>query len=119
MAFNIDDWIPNFTLFVLYLAPLILFLIAGFVIVSRFYNLRRGEKKTKKYFVDYVGYLPALYLIAVIYEIGEYLFGIRETIADRLFLYHFPIFMFLTVVAGIFQVCWYWLFMGPKGEVRG
>lgn len=120
MAFNIDDWIPNFTLFVYVLAPLILGIIFIMIILSRWFNLRKvGEPRAKLTFADKIGLIPALYLIEPIWEIGEYLNGTRDTIFDRLFTYHFPIFMFLVLCVGIGQVGYYWISMGTAGEVRG
>lgn len=120
MAFNIDDWIPNFTLFVFVLTPLILSTIFIMIILSRWLGLKKaGQKKPKLTFAQLIGLIPALYLIEPIWEIGEYLNGTRSEIADRLLLYHFPIFMFLVLCVGIGQVGYYWISMGDHGEVKG
>lgn len=120
MSFNIDDWIPNFTLFVYILAPMVLALIFIMIILSRWFSLRKAnEPKRRMSFAELIGLIPALYLIEPIWEIGEYLNGTRDEIVDRLFTYHFPIFMFLVLCVGMGQVGYYWLSMGTAGEVRG
>ena len=118
MAFNVDDWIPNFTLFVYVLAPLVVSIVFIMIIISRWLGLEKN-KRAKLDFAQLLGLIPALYLIEPIWEIGEYLRGIRTEIAQRLLLYHFPIFMFLVVCVGIGQVGYYWISMGDHGEVKG
>ena len=122
MSFNIDDWIPNFTLFVLILTPTVLALLFIILIIQRWLRLRTpGEPRPKRTmsFAELIGLIPALYLIEPIWEIGEYLNGTRDEIVDRLFTYHFPIFMFLVLCVGLGQVGYYWISMGTAGEVRG
>ena len=122
MSFNIDDWIPNFTLFVLILTPMVLAILFIVLIISRWLRLRTpGEPRPKRKmsFAELIGLIPALYLIEPIWEIGEYLNGTRDEIVDRLFTYHFPIFMFLVLCVGLGQVGYYWISMGTAGEVKG
>lgn len=118
MAFDIDSWIPNFRLFVMILAPLVLILFAIMVLASRWLKIGKGAKK-RMTFAEMLGLIPALYLLQPMYEMGEYLYGTRTEIVERLFLYHFPIFMFIVVCVGIGQVVYYWLSMGDAGEVAG
>lgn len=117
MAIDIDNWIPNFTLFIYVLAPIVLMLFAIMVLASKWLKLEDKGPKKRMTFAEMLGIIPALYLLQPMYEIGEYLYGTRTEIVDRLFLYHFPIFMFLVVCVGIGQVVYYWLSMGTAGEV--
>ena len=119
MTFDIDAWIPNFTLFIYILAPFILMLFAIMILASRWLKLEDKGPKKSMTFAEMLGLIPALYLLQPIYEIGEYLYGTRTGIVDRLFLDHFPIFMFLVLCVGIGQVGYYWLSMGDAGEVAG
>ena len=54
-------------------------------------------------------YIPAIYMLFVAYEIGEYLLGERATIMDRLFNQHFYNMMFLIVCVGLAQVLYYFI----------
>lgn len=119
MVFDIDAWIPNFTLFVFVLAPMVLMLFVVMVLASRWLKLGDKGPKKRMTFAEMLGLIPALYLLQPFYEIAEYLYGTRTEIVDRLFIYHFPIFMFLVVCIGIGQVVYYWLSMGTAGEVAG
>lgn len=119
MSFNIDEWIPNFTFFVFYLAPLIIAIVFVMIILSRWSGIGKPKPKRKLNFAQMLGLIPALYLIEPIWEMGEYLNGTRSEIADRLLLWHFPIFMFLVLCVGIGQVGYYWISMGDAGEVKG
>jgi C4-dicarboxylate transporter len=106
MAFNIDDWIPNFNLFVYFLAPVIIAIVAAMIISSKWLNRERGRKKKMK-LVEILSYIPAVYALWPIYEIGEYLIGRRDEIFDRLFTYHYPILMFFILLVGIAQISIY------------
>lgn len=103
MAFNIDEWFPNWSLFVYWLLPIILAVVFAMAIIYRFLTRRRMT------FAEILNYIPVVYLFAVVWEVGEYLIGDRETIADRLFAVHFPNMMFIIVCVGIGQVIYYFV----------
>lgn len=113
--FNIDDFIPNFKLFIYVLTPLILIFLFVMVLVSRWFKKKPTGKG--KSWAELIGYIPAIYLVSPIIEIYQYMIGERTNLIERLFSYHFPIMMFLIVCVGIGQVCYYWVSMGPGGEV--
>ena len=106
MAWSIDEWFPNWSLFVYWLLPITLAILFIMAILFRFFTRRRMT------FAEMLNYIPVVYLFFVAYEVGEYLIGDRDTIMDRLFDIHFPNMMFLIVVVGIGQVLYY--FMSEK-----
>jgi hypothetical protein len=112
--FNIDEFIPNFTLFLFVLAPTILIFLFVMVLLSRWMKRKPGKGKS---WAELIGYIPMIYLISPIIEIYQYFIGERDDMIQRLFGYHFPIMMFLIVCVGIGQVSYYWVSMGPAGEV--
>ena len=101
--FDIDSIFPNFTFFVMMLAPFIIVLTFVFVALSRWLGWRVRKIPVGKV-ERYLGYVPVLYLFFPIYEIGQYLWGMRDSIVDRLFTYHFPIIVYLILFVGIGQV---------------
>ena len=112
--FNIDEFIPNFKLFIYVLTPTILIFLFVMVLLSRWMKKRSGKGKS---WAELIGYIPMIYLISPIIEIYQYFVGERDDMIQRLFGYHFPILMFLIVCVGIGQVSYYWVSMGPAGEV--
>ena len=104
MTFDPNEWIPNFTLFILVLAPVILLILFGAIFISRYVNLRSKKVRVKKKWSELLGYIPAFYILFPIWEIVEYLMGERETILDRLFGVHFPVIMVIIIIVGIGQV---------------
>ena len=104
-AFDVDSVIPNFTLFVMILAPMLMVVIFVIYLIRRYFE----GKDTKKNFPEIVGYIPVIYMFFPLYEMGEYLAGTRSSIMDRLFGYHFGMIMFLIVLTGICQVIYYWM----------
>jgi len=112
--FNIDDFIPNFKLFIFVLTPTILIFLFLMVLLSRW--MKKKPRKGKSW-AELIGYIPIIYLISPLIEIYQYMVGEREDLIDRLFSHHFPILMFLIVCVGIGQVSYYWVSMGPAGEV--
>jgi len=101
-AWNIDEWFPNWSLFVQWLLPITLAIIAAMALIYRYLTRRRMT------FAEMLNYLPVTYLFFVFYEVGEYMYGTRATITDRLFEVHLWNMMFLIVVVGIGQVLYYY-----------
>lgn len=114
--FNIDNFIPNFKLFVFVLTPMILIFLFIMVMISKWYKRPKGQGKS---WAQLMGYIPTLYLLSPMIETYQYMVGERSDFIDRLFSWHFPIMMFLIIIVGISQVCYYWVSMGPSGEVNG
>jgi len=102
MAIDIDSFIPNFTMF-MYLTAIAIAAIFLIILAYRWATRRRLT------FADMLEYMPAIYMIFVLYEVGEYLVGTRSTIMDRLFEIHFYNMMFLIVCIGIAQVVYYFI----------
>ena len=103
LAFSIDEWFPNWSLFVYYLLPITIAILFIMAILYRYFTRRRMT------FAEMINYIPVMYMFFVAYEIGEYLIGDRATIMDRLFEVHFQNMMFLIVVVGIAQVLYYFV----------
>jgi hypothetical protein len=101
MAFDVGSFVPNWELFVEWLLPITLAVIFAMALVYRFFTRKRMT------FAEMLNYIPVAYLFFVFYEIGEYMYGTREHIWDRLFTMHFPNMMFLIVCVGIGQVLYY------------
>lgn len=114
--FNIDEFIPNFNLFVFLLTPMILLILFVMVVASKWF---KSEKKTRKkvMLIELISYVPAIYLLLVVIEVYQYMTGERSDIIQRLFSYHFPIMMLFIISTGIIQVIYYAVTMGPAGEV--
>lgn len=108
MAWDLDGIFPNFTLFVLILAPVMVILIFSLTLLMRFFRVGKVQKEPKSFY-EIIGYLPAIYLFFPIWEIAEYILGTRTSILDRLFEIHFPNMMFLIVLTGIAQILWVFL----------
>lgn len=116
MSFDINQFIPNFTLFVFILAPMIITILFVMTVASKWFQ-GKARKKKRRSWAQLIGYIPAIYLVSPVIEIYQYLVGERASFVPRLFGYHFPILMFLIICTGIGQVCYYWVSMGPAGEV--
>ena len=102
--FNINDWFPHFTFFVLILTPFLIILTYGLIAISRFFKLKPNTVKTKGMKVGvYLGYVPIIYMFFAIWEIGEYIMGYRTEIVGRLFSWHLPLIMYVIVLTGIGQ----------------
>lgn len=121
MSWSLDAWFPNFTLFVVYLAPALLLIIFATLIFSRIFrwDLTPNKLPTKhRTMAEMLGYFPLVYIFFPIWDIAEYVFGQRSSILDRLFTFHFPNMMFIIVLVGIGQVLYYMLYpvRGSTGE---
>jgi len=118
LSFDIDDWIPGFTFFVFILTPTVIVVYFIMLVVSRwFQNRHPTEPKMKKSFAEIIGYLPIVYLFFPLYEIAEYLYGTRASVTDRLFTVHFHYAVWLILLVGIGQVCYYFASIGKREEV--
>ena len=105
MSFNINDWFPHFTFFVLILTPILVVLTYALIAFSRFFKVRPGPVQTKGMQVGvYLGYIPIIFMFFPIWEIGEYIMGYRTEVVGRLFSWHLPILMYVIVLTGIGQV---------------
>lgn len=105
MAFNLDAWFPNFTLFVLILTPVLIIITYALISISRFMKLEPIGNDTKGMKIGtYLGYVPILYMFYPIWEIAEYIMGNRGEVVARLFTYHFGNLMILIVIVGMGQI---------------
>lgn len=103
---NIDSVFPNFTIFVIVLTPIIILLLIISLIIED-YLLNKVKKKQKpkmeRDIVVVLGYIPLFYLIAVIIEIIQYIYGMREDFSARLFGTHLENMTYFILVIGIMQ----------------
>jgi len=106
---SFDDWVPNFTLFVLLLTPLVCVLVFSLAAFARYLRVR--GTKPKRTLLEFAGYLPIVYMIFPMWDIGQYLLGYREFITERLFVFHFANLLSIIVLVGIVQVV-YIIFKG-------
>ena len=119
MTFALDEWFPNFTLFVMVLTPALILLTYAMIAISRFMKLKPiGESSRGMKIGTYLGYVPILYMFWPLLEIAEYIMGDRGEIVSRLFTYHFENVMIIIVIVGIGQILAL-LYTNPvKGGVR-
>jgi len=105
MTFNLDEWFPNFTLFVLVLAPALILITYALISISRFMKLQPIGNDTKGMKIGtYLGYVPILYMFYPVWEIAQYIMGNRGDVVARLFTYHFGNIMIIIVIVGIGQI---------------
>jgi len=119
LAFDIDAWFPNFTLFVFVLAPVLLLVLFSMTILERLGKIppARQPRKEGRNFSEILGLIPVVYITWPLWEIAEYLIGVRDTINDRLWQFHMPVIMELIIVVGVGQVLYYFYATRPVKEV--
>lgn len=105
----LNDWFPNFDLFVLVIAPIIVSILFVMVLISRWLHLKSQAPRVKNTFAELIGYIPVIILFFVFWEILEYLLQVRETVADRLFDYWLPTLTWIIIFIGIAQVLYYFV----------
>jgi len=105
MSFSLDEWFPNFTLFVLVLTPALILITYALIAISRFMKLKPIGNDTKGMKIGtYLGYVPILYMFYPVWEIAQYIMGNRGDVVARLFTYHFGNIMIIIVIVGIGQI---------------
>jgi hypothetical protein len=103
MNFNIDDWIPNFTLFMwlTFVCCVSIF----FILLAYWWATRR-----RLTFAEYLAFIPAIYMIFVFYEAWTWWTeGTPDNFFQRLFVQHFYNMMFLVLCVGIGQVLYFFV----------
>lgn len=103
MDFQIDEWFPNFTMFMwlTFVCCVSIF----FITVAYWWATRR-----RMTFAELIAVIPALYLIFVFYEAYTWWNeGIPGDFYQRLFVVHFWNMMFLIVLVGLGQVLYFFV----------
>lgn len=103
MDFEVDEWFPNFTMFMwlTFVCCTAIF----FIIIAYWWATRR-----RMTFAELISLIPGLYMIFVFYE--AYTWWAEGTPSDffqRLFVVHFWNMMFLIVLVGIGQVLYFFV----------
>lgn len=103
---NINDWFPNFDLFVMQILPALILL--AFIMGLIEFWVRKSKRKSRKpiEWMDVIIWFSALYLIVPIYRIYQYLKDKKswETLLEELFVTDFQNYMFIMLVVGIIGV---------------
>jgi len=101
---DLDQWFPNFDLFVMTILPALL-LITFLIILLDFWRRRSKVRKTgrKVDWFDVLLWFSALYLIVPIYRVYQYLVGEKTwlTLVHELFTVDFENYMLVALLAGI------------------
>jgi len=108
MTNAIDSILPNFTLFILVLAPIMIIAFYLMALAVTYFKLKfppvsaRREKIAKS-----LNFAIPLYMIFPVYDIVAYLTGNLDTIFDELFSKHVPRLTMLILFVGVLQVYCY------------
>lgn len=101
---DINDWFPNFTMFVLIILPaLILFTMMVFFVAWWLNRPDRKQKKTPMDWMDLMKFGTALYLLVPMFRIVEFIrgnIGVEELIRG-LFVTDFFNYMVLALITGM------------------
>lgn len=103
MNFNVDEWFPNFSLFMW--LTLVCCAAIFFIMIAYWWATRR-----RLTFAELIAFLPGLYMIFVFYEGWTWWSeGTPSDFLQRLFVAHFYNIMFLVVCVGIGQVLYFFV----------
>jgi len=117
MSYDFDVWFPMFTFFVLILGPVLMVIIFSLTFFSRWLKLKPKSYHAEKHkWVEYLSYIPVIYLAVVIYHIGEYLWGSLPNLYTTLFTDDLPAMVTLILLVGIGQCTYYILFGRISGD---
>ena len=100
---EIDDWIPNFEMFVLIVLPALILVTVAVFIISWWVNRPKKDQQTPMDWMDIFKFGTALYMIVPIYRIIGYIQGDvgQEELVRGLFVTDFYNYMLLALVTGI------------------
>ena len=100
---DIDEWIPNFEMFVLVILPALILFTTIVFFIAWYMNRPKNKIKTTMDWMDLMKFGTALYLIIPIYRIISYIqgnVGVEELIRG-LFITDFFNYMVLALLTGI------------------
>lgn len=119
MSYNFDLWFPMFTFFVLILGPVLMVIIFFMTFLSRWLKLKPKAYYAEKHkWVEYLSYIPIIYLFFVFYHIAEYLWGSLPNLYVILFTVDLPAMVTIIILVGIGQCTYYILYGRISGENR-
>jgi len=100
---NMDNWFPNFELFVLHILPALILLTLAVIIAAYWTNRPKRKEKTPMDWMDVFKWGTALYMIVPIYRIIGYIKGTVGfgDLVEGLFVTDFYNYMVLALITGL------------------
>jgi hypothetical protein len=100
---NIDEWIPNFQMFVLIILPALILMTFAVFVISWWINRPKKPEKTSMDWMEIMKLGTALYMIVPMYRIMQYVQGEIEfnVLIQGLFVEDFRNYMILALLTGI------------------
>ena len=117
MSYGFDLWFPQFTLFALMLGPIIMVIVFSFTVLSRWLGIKPKSYRADKHkWVEYLSYVPMVYLFFPVYHMAEYLWGSLPNLYTTLFTVDLPAMTTIILLVGIGQCTYYILFGRISGD---
>ena len=106
--YEIDQWFPGFTIFILVLMPVMVVAIYLMIMAMKYFNLRFKPVSQRRQKVAKWLNLPIVaYMIFPLYDIASYFNQDLDSVSDRLFSVHLVNLTFIIIIVGIAQVFCY------------
>ena len=100
---NLDEWFPNFDLFVMQIIPALIMLTLALILMEYWTRKKKVRKKREISWMDTVIWFTAVYLFIPIYRIIQFVQGDKSytVLVRELFIDDFYNYMAILLVAGI------------------
>lgn len=100
---EIDEWIPNFEMFVLLILPVLIVVTLAVLLLAWFMSRKKGETKDPMDWMNLFKFATAIYLLVPIWRIIDYIQGNIgfETLVRGLFVTDFFNYMVLCLITGM------------------
>jgi uncharacterized protein involved in cysteine biosynthesis len=94
-------------------------IIFTFTFFSRWLELKPAHYPPEKHkWIEYLSYIPAIYLVVVIFHIAEYLFGSEPSLYNTLFYTDLQAMTTIILLVGIGQCAYYLIFTNTAGDKK-
>jgi hypothetical protein len=118
---ELDDWIPNFDLFVMTILPAILAITIAVILID--FWVKRGARDRGGEFVwmDILIWMTAVYFVIPAWRVIQYLMGEKSfsVLVEELFIDDFYNYMVLLLMVGIVGAVYIFLAKLRSWEVKG
>jgi hypothetical protein len=115
---ELDDWLPNFDLFVMTVLPALLAVTIAVILIN--FWTKRSKKPSEYSWMDVLLWMTAVYFIIPFWRIIQYLLGDKSfsILVEELFIEDFYNYMVLLLIVGIVGAVYILLRKSRKWGVR-
>ena len=116
---ELDDWIPNFGLFVMLILPALLAVTVTVILID--FWAKRGRRTSDYTWMDVIIWMSAVYFVIPLWRVIQYLQGNKTwgTLVEELFVDDFYNYMVILLMVGITGAVYIRLRKTRSREVRG